>query len=119
MLESCEFDNESLRLCCSRVSHSPGSSTAESFPSHWDKIDPPDYEYKVLPQQTLLRLMFLFFFQLPLFPPCSFFPQLIPLSKSAKEYDNIATLFHRTMPKSNINTIQRIQNPCLWKAFQW
>ncbi|XP_056907882.1 protein mono-ADP-ribosyltransferase PARP12 isoform X1 [Takifugu flavidus] len=83
---SAEEVNKKLQ---SQSSQSQGSSTAESFPSHWDKIDPPDYDYK-----------------------------LILLSKS-KEYDMIVTLFQRTMPKSKINTIHRIQNPFLWKVFQW
>ncbi|KAG8012473.1 Poly [ADP-ribose] polymerase 12 [Nibea albiflora] len=71
---------------------SPSSSlsTAESFPSHWDKNALPDFGYK-----------------------------LIPLSKSGKEYNMIDTLFKRTMPKHKISNIQRIQNPSLWEVFQW
>lgn len=45
--------------------------------------------------------------------------QLAPLSKSAKEYNMIEKLFKRTMAQSNIHNIQRIQNPSLWKVFQW
>lgn len=71
-------------------SHSSSPSTADSFPSHWDKNAIPDIGYK-----------------------------LAPLSKSAKEYNMIEKLFKRTMAQSNIHNIQRIQNPSLWKVFQW
>ncbi|XP_040894132.1 protein mono-ADP-ribosyltransferase PARP12 [Toxotes jaculatrix] len=74
----------------SASSHSSSSSTAENVPSHWDKKALPDYGYK-----------------------------LIPLSKSAHEYKNIEMLFRRTMPQSKIYSIQRIQNPSLWKVFEW
>uniref|UniRef100_A0A7N6AK97 Poly (ADP-ribose) polymerase family, member 12a n=1 Tax=Anabas testudineus TaxID=64144 RepID=A0A7N6AK97_ANATE len=66
------------------------SSTAESVPSHWDKSALPDFGYK-----------------------------LVPLSKSVKDFTLITTLFKRTMPNRTINSIQRIQNPSLWKVFQW
>ncbi|XP_034734254.1 protein mono-ADP-ribosyltransferase PARP12 isoform X2 [Etheostoma cragini] len=71
-------------------SNSSSSSTAECFPSHWDKTALPDFGNK-----------------------------LVQLSKSAKEYTMIEQLFKRTMPQGNINSIQRIQNPSLWKVFQW
>ncbi|KAM8752126.1 protein mono-ADP-ribosyltransferase PARP12 [Acanthopagrus schlegelii] len=71
-------------------SHSSSSSTAESFPSYWDRNALPDFGYK-----------------------------LISLSQSAKEYSRIEKLFKLTMPQSKIKTIQRIQNPSLWKVFQW
>ena len=45
--------------------------------------------------------------------------QHVLLSKSAKEYIMIEKLFKLTMPLSVINNIQRIQNPSLWKVFQW
>nr|XP_020458611.1 poly [ADP-ribose] polymerase 12 isoform X2 [Monopterus albus] len=70
--------------------HSSSSSTADSAPSHWDKNALPDFGYK-----------------------------LVLLSKSMKEYTMIEKLFKRTMPHSRINSIQRIQNPSLWKVFQW
>ncbi|XP_030281693.1 protein mono-ADP-ribosyltransferase PARP12 isoform X1 [Sparus aurata] len=75
---------------CSGSSHSSSSSTAESFPSYWDKNALPDFGYK-----------------------------LISLAQSAKEYSRIETLFKLTMPQSTIKNIQRIQNPSLWKVFQW
>ncbi|XP_034391511.1 protein mono-ADP-ribosyltransferase PARP12 [Cyclopterus lumpus] len=74
----------------SASTHSSSSSTAESFPSYWDTTAQPDFGCK-----------------------------LVPLSKSAKEYNRIDTLFKLTMPQSKINNIQRIQNPSLWKVFQW
>lgn len=69
---------------------SPSSSTAESVPSNWDKNALPDFGFK-----------------------------LIPLSKSAKEHNMIEKLFKFTMPQGKITSIQRIQNPSLWKVFQW
>ncbi|XP_031138528.1 protein mono-ADP-ribosyltransferase PARP12 [Sander lucioperca] len=74
----------------SASSNSSSSSTAECLPSHWDKTAQPDFGYK-----------------------------LVHLSKSAKEYIMIEQLFKRTMPQGKINSIQRIQNPSLWKVFQW
>uniref|UniRef100_UPI0037E878B3 protein mono-ADP-ribosyltransferase PARP12-like n=1 Tax=Semicossyphus pulcher TaxID=241346 RepID=UPI0037E878B3 len=70
-------------------SHSPSTTIAESFPSHWDKTALPDLGYK-----------------------------LVPLSKSG-EYNMIETLFKHTMSASKIHNIQRIQNPSLWRVFQW
>ncbi|KAM9351797.1 protein mono-ADP-ribosyltransferase PARP12 [Symphorus nematophorus] len=74
----------------SASSQNSNSSTAESFPPHWDKNALPDFGYK-----------------------------LVPLSNSTKEYSMIEMLFKRTMPQSTINSIQRIQNPALWRVFQW
>ncbi|KAK2841992.1 hypothetical protein Q5P01_012192 [Channa striata] len=74
----------------STSSQSSSSSTAEIVPSHWDKKALPDFGYK-----------------------------LVLLAKSDKDYGLIVTLFKRTMPHSTITSIQRIQNPSLWKVFQW
>ncbi|XP_029289315.1 protein mono-ADP-ribosyltransferase PARP12 [Cottoperca gobio] len=74
----------------SASSHSSSASTAESFPPNWDMTAQPDFRSK-----------------------------LVLLSKPAKEYNLIETLFKRTMPRSKINKIQRIQNTSLWKVFQW
>ncbi|XP_068459100.1 protein mono-ADP-ribosyltransferase PARP12 [Clinocottus analis] len=74
----------------SASSHGSSSSTTESFPSHWDTTAQPDFGCK-----------------------------LVLLSESAKEYTMIDKLFKVTMPHSTINNIQRIQNPSLWKVFQW
>ncbi|XP_022058048.2 protein mono-ADP-ribosyltransferase PARP12 isoform X2 [Acanthochromis polyacanthus] len=66
------------------------SSTAEIVPSYWDKNALPEFGFK-----------------------------LIPLPKSAKEHNRIEMLFKLTMPQGKISSIQRIQNPSLWKVFQW
>ncbi|XP_069561395.1 LOW QUALITY PROTEIN: protein mono-ADP-ribosyltransferase PARP12 [Brachyistius frenatus] len=71
-------------------SHGSSASAAESFPSHWDKNALPELGYK-----------------------------LVRLSNSATDYNMIEKLFMRTMPQGKINSIQRIQNPSLWKVFQW
>ncbi|XP_004570821.2 protein mono-ADP-ribosyltransferase PARP12 [Maylandia zebra] len=71
-------------------SKSSSSSTAESVPSHWDKNAIPEFGYK-----------------------------LIHLSQSAPDYNLIESLFRSTMPVKKINSIQRIQNPSLWRVFQW
>ncbi|KAF7667404.1 hypothetical protein LDENG_00063480 [Lucifuga dentata] len=69
---------------------SSSSSTAENIPSHWDNTAIPDFGYK-----------------------------LALLSQSMKEYSMIERLFKQTMPHTTIIKIQRIQNPSLWKVFQW
>ncbi|XP_014911578.1 poly [ADP-ribose] polymerase 12-like [Poecilia latipinna] len=70
-------------------SHSSSSSTAEHIPPHWDKKALPDLSYK-----------------------------LVLLSRIDPDY-KIEEDFRRTMPCSRIESIQRIQNPSLWKVFQW
>uniref|UniRef100_A0A3Q2T7D2 Poly (ADP-ribose) polymerase family, member 12a n=1 Tax=Fundulus heteroclitus TaxID=8078 RepID=A0A3Q2T7D2_FUNHE len=70
-------------------SHSSSSLTAEHIPPHWDKKALPDLGYK-----------------------------LVLLSRSEPDY-NIEADFRSTMPCSRIESIQRIQNPSLWKVFQW
>ncbi|XP_038161404.1 protein mono-ADP-ribosyltransferase PARP12-like [Cyprinodon tularosa] len=74
----------------SGASHTSSSSVVEDVPSHWDKSALPDLGYK-----------------------------LLLLSKGAKDYNMIETLFKRTMPNGIIASIERIQNPSLWKVFQW
>uniref|UniRef100_A0A3B5LQL8 Uncharacterized protein n=1 Tax=Xiphophorus couchianus TaxID=32473 RepID=A0A3B5LQL8_9TELE len=74
----------------SETSHTANSSTVENVPSHWDKNALPDLGYK-----------------------------LMVLSKPATDYNMIEMLFKRTLPNANIESIQRIQNPSLWKVFQW
>lgn len=106
-------------LCCSGSSPSTGSSTAVSFPSHWDKIKTPEYQYKVTSYQTVdLCFEYSWFNSSAVYVHCIPLFQLILLSKS-EEYNMIETLFKRTMPNSTIHQIQRIQNPSLWKVFQW
>ncbi|PWA24774.1 hypothetical protein CCH79_00010096 [Gambusia affinis] len=69
-------------------SHSSCSSTAEHIPPHWDKKALPDLSYK-----------------------------LVLLSRVDPDY-KIEEDFRRTMPGSRIESIQRIQNPSLWKKEQ-
>ncbi|XP_061577373.1 protein mono-ADP-ribosyltransferase PARP12 [Cololabis saira] len=69
---------------------SSSSSAPESFPSYWDKTALPDFGHK-----------------------------LVLLSKSAMDYNMIEKLFKTTMPRSKIHTIERIQNPFLWRFFEW
>ncbi|XP_066580305.1 protein mono-ADP-ribosyltransferase PARP12 [Amia ocellicauda] len=66
------------------------ASTAVSVPAHWDQGALPDFTYK-----------------------------LISLSTSSEEFRQVEILFRRTMLTNKIHKIQRIQNPSLWKVFQW
>ncbi|XP_075795472.1 protein mono-ADP-ribosyltransferase PARP12 isoform X2 [Pelodiscus sinensis] len=65
-------------------------SEEESIPAHWDKSALPELGYK-----------------------------LIKLPSSSDEYKKVQADFQRTMPKTVIRQIQRIQNPTLWKVYQW
>ncbi|CAM4453961.1 protein mono-ADP-ribosyltransferase PARP12 [Lepidochelys kempii] len=65
-------------------------SQEESIPAHWDKSALPELGY-----------------------------QLIKLLSSSDEYKKVQADFQRTMPKTVIQEIQRIQNPTLWKVYQW
>nr|XP_023963553.1 protein mono-ADP-ribosyltransferase PARP12 [Chrysemys picta bellii] len=65
-------------------------SQEESIPAHWDKSALPELGYK-----------------------------LIKLPSSSDEYKKVQADFQRTMPKTVIQEIQRIQNPTLWKVYQW
>ncbi|KAM9753601.1 protein mono-ADP-ribosyltransferase PARP12 [Menidia menidia] len=71
-------------------SHGASTSNPENVPSYWDKKALPEYGYK-----------------------------LMSLTKSAQDYSMIEKLFKQTMPQSRISSIERIQNPSLWKVFQW
>ncbi|NXS21420.1 PAR12 polymerase, partial [Mystacornis crossleyi] len=59
-------------------------------PSHWDASALPDLGYKA-----------------------------VVISDVTSEYNRIKQLFHQTMKNYSILKIQRIQNPSLWKVFQW
>ncbi|KAG9328899.1 hypothetical protein JZ751_009442, partial [Albula glossodonta] len=73
----------------SGTSEAAGSSTM-TIPEQWDKKALPEYGYK-----------------------------LIPLSDSSTDFQQVAQLFKRTMYQSTIRSIQRIQNPSLYRVFQW
>lgn len=46
-----------------------------------------------------------------------FFFQLIPLQNQTHEYNEVASLFGKTMDRNRIKRIQRIQNLDLWEFF--
>ncbi|KAL1257021.1 hypothetical protein QQF64_012566 [Cirrhinus molitorella] len=73
-------------------SESPDISASSSVevPSYWDKGALDNFTYKN-----------------------------VPLQSSSKEYQRVAAMFHRTLPKSVIQSIERVQNLSLWKVFQW
>ncbi|NXT69860.1 PAR12 polymerase, partial [Chaetops frenatus] len=62
----------------------------ETCPSHWDASALPDLGYEA-----------------------------VVISNETSEYNGIKQLFHQTMKNYSILKIQRIQNPSLWKVFQW
>ncbi|XP_027756970.1 zinc finger CCCH-type antiviral protein 1-like isoform X2 [Empidonax traillii] len=62
----------------------------QACPSHWDQSALPDLGYKA-----------------------------VEISSVTSEYNTIKQLFHQTMKTYSILKIQRIQNPSLWKVFQW
>ncbi|NXE40178.1 PAR12 polymerase, partial [Ptilorrhoa leucosticta] len=62
----------------------------QTCPSHWDSSRLPDLGYKE-----------------------------VVISNLTPEYNEIKQLFHQTMKNYSILEIQRIQNPSLWKVFQW
>lgn len=78
-----------LKSTSSPAAHST-SSSVDTVPTNWDKNGLPEIGYK-----------------------------LVPLSNSSNEYNMIMKLFKPTMPQSTIISIQRIQNPSLWRVFQW
>ncbi|KFQ29477.1 Poly [ADP-ribose] polymerase 12, partial [Merops nubicus] len=43
----------------------------------------------------------------------------VEISNTTPEYDRIKQLFHQTMKSYKVVKIKRIQNPSLWKVFQW
>ncbi|XP_041694060.1 protein mono-ADP-ribosyltransferase PARP12-like [Coregonus clupeaformis] len=67
------------------------SSSSVTVPPHWDK--------GVLSDSTDYKL--------------------VPLSSQIEEYQKMEKLFKHTMASSTIHSIKRIQNPSLWKVFQW
>uniref|UniRef100_A0A8B9QGZ7 Poly(ADP-ribose) polymerase family member 12 n=1 Tax=Apteryx owenii TaxID=8824 RepID=A0A8B9QGZ7_APTOW len=45
--------------------------------------------------------------------------ELIKLDSSSDEYKKVQVDFQRTMPKTIIQGIHRVQNPSLWELYQW
>ncbi|XP_028813393.1 protein mono-ADP-ribosyltransferase PARP12-like [Denticeps clupeoides] len=66
------------------------SSSSVDVPAHWDKAALPNFTYK-----------------------------MVPLSNTDAEYRLMEELFKRTMTKNKIHGIRRVQNPSLWRVFQW
>ncbi|NWW21888.1 PAR12 polymerase, partial [Falcunculus frontatus] len=62
----------------------------QTCPSHWDASALPDLGYEA-----------------------------VVISDVTSEYNGIKQQFHQTMKNYSILKIQRIQNPSLWKVFQW
>ncbi|NXC48343.1 PAR12 polymerase, partial [Penelope pileata] len=62
----------------------------KGIPAHWDKSALPELGFK-----------------------------LIDLDSSSNEYKEVKENFQRTMPKTDIKKICRIQNPSLWELYQW
>ncbi|XP_065713918.2 protein mono-ADP-ribosyltransferase PARP12-like [Patagioenas fasciata] len=60
------------------------------IPAHWDKSAVPELGFK-----------------------------LIELDPSSEEYNKVKVDFRRTMPKTVITRIRRVQNPSLWELYQW
>ncbi|XP_062403799.1 protein mono-ADP-ribosyltransferase PARP12 isoform X2 [Sardina pilchardus] len=65
-------------------------SSPVDVPAHWDKAALPSHTYK-----------------------------LVPVSSSSGEFQRVENLFKRTMQRRTIHSIQRVQNPSLWRMFQW
>ncbi|NWX18605.1 PAR12 polymerase, partial [Aegotheles bennettii] len=62
----------------------------KGIPAHWDKSALPELGFK-----------------------------LIELDSSSEEYKKIKVDFQRTMPRTVIKKIRRVQNPSLWELYQW
>ncbi|NXO21617.1 PAR12 polymerase, partial [Cisticola juncidis] len=73
-----------------KTSQRDSSIPSQTCPSHWDASALPDFGYKA-----------------------------VVISSETSEYNGIKQLFHQTMKNYSILKIQRIQNPSLWKVFQW
>ncbi|XP_066175549.1 protein mono-ADP-ribosyltransferase PARP12-like isoform X2 [Sylvia atricapilla] len=73
-----------------KTSQRDSSIPNQTCPSHWDASALPDFGYKA-----------------------------VVISNVTSEYNGIKQLFHQTMKNYSILKIRRIQNPTLWKVFQW
>ncbi|NXU50419.1 PAR12 polymerase, partial [Turnix velox] len=62
----------------------------KDIPAHWDKSALPELGFK-----------------------------LIELDSLSDEYKKVKVDFQRTMPKTDIKRICRVQNPSLWELYQW
>ncbi|KAL2093805.1 hypothetical protein ACEWY4_011117 [Coilia grayii] len=65
-------------------------SSPINVPAHWDKASLPRDTYK-----------------------------LVPLLASSAEFQRVENMFSRTMQRSTVHSIRRVQNLLLWRDFQW
>ncbi|XP_018424922.1 PREDICTED: poly [ADP-ribose] polymerase 12-like [Nanorana parkeri] len=68
----------------------PSKTGDKSTPAHWDEGQVPEVGYK-----------------------------LVQLPASSEEYKTIQTMFQRTVPDTQIQSVERIQNLALWEVYQW
>ncbi|KAM7128909.1 protein mono-ADP-ribosyltransferase PARP12-like [Ciconia maguari] len=66
------------------------SIPSQACPTHWDQSALPDLGYKA-----------------------------VEIGNTTSEYNTVKQRFLQTMKNYNVLKIQRIQNPSLWKVFQW
>ncbi|XP_075363924.1 protein mono-ADP-ribosyltransferase PARP12-like [Mycteria americana] len=66
------------------------SIPSQACPTHWDQSALPDLGYKA-----------------------------VEIGNTTSEYNTVKQLFLQTMKNYTVLKIQRIQNPSLWKVFQW
>ncbi|KAK3570491.1 hypothetical protein QTP86_020072 [Hemibagrus guttatus] len=66
------------------------SCSSVDVPGHWDQAALPSFSYTT-----------------------------VTLSGSEPDYKKVTLLFKRTMSSSTIRSVKRVQNPSLWKVFQW
>ncbi|XP_078259729.1 protein mono-ADP-ribosyltransferase PARP12-like [Rhinoraja longicauda] len=67
-----------------------GTTQGKSLPAHWDKSALSEVSYK-----------------------------LVQVLESSDEYKQVQSLFQRTMMKSVIQKMERIQNLALWEVYEW
>ncbi|KAM5170416.1 protein mono-ADP-ribosyltransferase PARP12-like [Mantella aurantiaca] len=68
----------------------PSKTGNKSIPAQWDQSQVPQIGYK-----------------------------LVQLPESSEEYKTIQSMFQRTVPATQIQSIERIQNLPLWEVYQW
>ncbi|XP_062448692.1 zinc finger CCCH-type antiviral protein 1-like [Rhea pennata] len=62
----------------------------QTCPAHWDQSALPELGYKA-----------------------------VEITNTSSEYNRIQKMFEKTMKNYTVHRIRRIQNPSLWKVFQW
>lgn len=87
------------------------------MPTHWENVN-PDVPYQVgagglQDRQTVLGPAV----DKALLNCVIFLSQLVSLQNQTHEYNEVASLFGKTMDRNRIKRIQRIQNLDLWEFF--